>query len=38
VLYLLDKVACQKDCKEYSIEEMGNYAHDFMTNTLGIHE
>jgi len=34
----IDDVACQKDRQENSIRVMGNYAHDFLTKTVGIVE
>lgn len=34
----IDNVACQKDRHEHSIKEMGEYASNFLTNTLGIVE
>ena len=34
----IDKVALQRDKKEYSIKEMADYAYLFLTETLGITE
>jgi len=34
----IDNVSCQEDRPEHSIKMMGEYAHNFLSKTLGITE